>query len=46
MLRISDVKKKFGDTEVLKGINLNIAPGEILQFVKMENMLIRKLCLR
>ncbi|MBN1044724.1 MULTISPECIES: amino acid ABC transporter ATP-binding protein [unclassified Clostridium] len=33
MLRISDVKKKFGDTEVLKGINLNIAPGEILVIV-------------
>ncbi|HBJ2620602.1 amino acid ABC transporter ATP-binding protein [Clostridium botulinum] len=33
MLRISKVKKKFGNTEVLKGINLNIDPGEILVIV-------------
>lgn len=33
MLKISNLKKSFGDTEVLKGVNLEIAPGEILVIV-------------
>lgn len=33
MLKIRNVKKKFGDTEVLKGIDLNIESGEILVVV-------------
>ena len=33
MLKINDVKKKFGNTEVLKGVNLEIAEGEILVVV-------------
>lgn len=33
MLKISNVKKKFGSTEVLKGINLEINQGEIVVIV-------------
>lgn len=33
MLKISNVKKKFGSTEVLKGIDLEIQEGEILVVV-------------
>lgn len=33
MLKVSNLKKKFGNTEVLKGINLEIAQGEILVVV-------------
>lgn len=33
MLKIRNVKKKFGDTEVLKGIDLDIKSGEILVIV-------------
>lgn len=33
MLKIRNVKKKFGDTEVLKGIDLDIKSGEILVVV-------------
>lgn len=33
MLKISGLKKKFGNTEVLKGVNLEIAEGEILVVV-------------
>ena len=33
MLKIRNVKKKFGDTEVLKGIDLDIQSGEILVVV-------------
>ena len=33
MLKIRNVKKKFGDTEVLKGIDLDIESGEILVVV-------------
>ncbi|EHI98287.1 Phosphonate-transporting ATPase [Clostridium sp. DL-VIII] len=33
MLKISKLKKKFGSTEVLKGVNLEIAEGEILVVV-------------
>ena len=33
MLKISNLKQSFGDTEVLKGVNLEIAPGEILVIV-------------
>jgi polar amino acid transport system ATP-binding protein len=33
MLKVSDLKKKFGNTEVLKGINLEIKKGEILVIV-------------
>ncbi|OOM74259.1 glutamine transport ATP-binding protein GlnQ [Clostridium puniceum] len=33
MLKITNIKKKFGNTEVLKGVNLEIAEGEILVVV-------------
>lgn len=33
MLKINNVRKKFGNTEVLKGVNLEIAQGEILVVV-------------
>ena len=33
MLKINNVKKKFGNTEVLKGVNLEIEQGEILVVV-------------
>ena len=33
MLKINNVKKKFGSTEVLKGVNLKIEQGEILVVV-------------
>lgn len=33
MLKIRNVKKKFGDNEVLKGVDLNIESGEILVVV-------------
>jgi polar amino acid transport system ATP-binding protein len=33
MLKVSDLKKRFGNTEVLKGINLEIGKGEILVVV-------------
>jgi len=33
MLKINNVKKKFGSTEVLKGVNLEIKQGEILVVV-------------
>lgn len=33
MLKVNNVKKKFGNTEVLKGVNLEIAEGEILVVV-------------
>lgn len=33
MLKINNLRKKFGNTEVLKGVNLEIAEGEILVVV-------------
>ena len=33
MLKVSNLKKRFGHTEVLKGINLEIKKGEILVIV-------------
>ena len=33
MLKVSNIKKRFGDTEVLKGVNLEIKEGEILVVV-------------
>lgn len=33
MLKVNNIKKKFGNTEVLKGVNLEIAEGEILVVV-------------
>lgn len=33
MLKISNLKKKFGNIEVLKGVNLEVAKGEILVVV-------------
>ena len=30
MVRIEDVHKRFGDLEVLKGINLDVEPGEVV----------------
>jgi len=33
MLKINNIKKKFGNTEVLKGVNLEIGEGEILVVV-------------
>ncbi|WP_160685179.1 amino acid ABC transporter ATP-binding protein [Clostridium sp. C2-6-12] len=33
MLKINNVRKKFGNTEVLKGVNLEISQGEILVVV-------------
>jgi polar amino acid transport system ATP-binding protein len=33
MLKVNNIKKKFGNTEVLKGVSLDIAEGEILVVV-------------
>lgn len=33
MLKINNIKKKFGNAEILKGVNLEIAEGEILVVV-------------
>lgn len=33
MLKINNIRKKFGNTEVLKGVNIEIAQGEILVVV-------------
>ena len=33
MLKINNIKKKFGNTEVLKGVELEIKEGEILVVV-------------
>lgn len=33
MLKVSNLKKRFGNTEVLKGVNLHIKKGEILVVV-------------
>ena len=33
MLKVNNIKKKFGNTEVLKGVDLEIAEGEILVVV-------------
>jgi len=33
MLKVNNIKKKFGNTEVLKGVNLEIKQGEILVVV-------------
>ena len=30
MVRIEDVHKRFGDLEVLKGVNLEVQPGEVV----------------
>ncbi len=33
MLEIKDLRKRFGDTEVLKGINLSLKRGEVLSII-------------
>ena len=33
MLKVSNIKKRFGDTEVLKGVNLEVKEGEIVVVV-------------
>jgi len=33
MIRMRDVKKKFGSFEALKGINLHVKPGEVYGFI-------------
>ncbi|WP_028312764.1 amino acid ABC transporter ATP-binding protein [Derxia gummosa] len=33
LIAITDVRKRFGDNEVLKGIDLDIAPGEVIAII-------------
>ncbi|MET3613129.1 polar amino acid transport system ATP-binding protein [Rhizobium aquaticum] len=33
LIEITEVRKAFGDNEVLKGINLNIEPGEVIAII-------------
>jgi polar amino acid transport system ATP-binding protein len=33
LIEITEVRKSFGDNEVLKGINLNVAPGEVIAII-------------
>ncbi|PZQ83290.1 MAG: amino acid ABC transporter ATP-binding protein [Ancylobacter novellus] len=33
LIEISEVKKRFGDNEVLKGINIDVEPGEVIAII-------------
>ncbi|WP_207459282.1 amino acid ABC transporter ATP-binding protein [Azospirillum sp. SYSU D00513] len=33
LIAITEVKKRFGEVEVLKGINLDVAPGEVIAII-------------
>ncbi|MBU0726375.1 MAG: amino acid ABC transporter ATP-binding protein [Alphaproteobacteria bacterium] len=33
LIAITDVKKRFGDNEVLKGINIDVDPGEVIAII-------------
>ncbi|MEP9378597.1 amino acid ABC transporter ATP-binding protein [Aquabacter sp. CN5-332] len=33
LIAITEVRKRFGDNEVLKGINLDVAPGEVIAII-------------
>ncbi len=33
LIEITDLRKSFGETEVLKGITLNVAPGEVIAII-------------
>jgi len=33
LIEITEVKKRFGDNEVLKGINLDVEPGEVIAII-------------
>ncbi|GLK74002.1 amino acid ABC transporter ATP-binding protein [Ancylobacter dichloromethanicus] len=33
LIEITEVKKRFGDNEVLKGINIDVAPGEVVAII-------------
>jgi polar amino acid transport system ATP-binding protein len=33
LLEITEVRKRFGDNEVLKGINIDVAPGEVIAII-------------
>ncbi|MDQ0511607.1 amino acid ABC transporter ATP-binding protein [Ancylobacter amanitiformis] len=33
LIEITEVKKRFGDNEVLKGINIDVAPGEVIAII-------------
>ena len=33
VLQVSDIKKKFGKNEVLKGISFNLEKGEVLSVI-------------
>lgn len=33
LIAVTEVRKRFGDNEVLKGINLDIAPGEVVAII-------------
>ncbi|TIU26831.1 MAG: amino acid ABC transporter ATP-binding protein, partial [Mesorhizobium sp.] len=33
LIAITEVKKRFGDNEVLKGISIDIAPGEVVAII-------------
>jgi polar amino acid transport system ATP-binding protein len=33
LIEITEVRKSFGDNEVLKGIDLNVAPGEVIAII-------------
>ena len=33
LIAITDVKKRFGSNEVLKGVNIDIAPGEVIAII-------------
>ena len=33
LIEITEVRKSFGSTEVLKGINLDVEPGEVIAII-------------
>jgi polar amino acid transport system ATP-binding protein len=33
LIEITEVRKRFGDNEVLKGINIDVAPGEVIAII-------------
>ena len=33
LIALEDVRKKFGDNEVLKGVTLRVEPGEVIAII-------------